>query len=325
MPRSGHISTVERDKVLIAANGFCSFPRCQVDLADYLFEHDMAPKISHIVAAADAGPRADPTMSAEERNSFANLILLCDEHARAIDVMPVTEYTVDSLRRMKADHETRCAAARDAGAMWKGLVGEPNYVNLNRLFMDARPHAYAAGLVNTTVAPPRDFDSMSPMEFAHYIQFASRTASVIERFALRLTSRAQLSEENVGKRFIFWRRFRTKGVYDRDGRPRPLGTDYERGPHVYTMVDGVKVIMPIVARWVTSQSAKGLFGQGTVNFVGVATLRRVERGHAIMSPIVLGMAAEDAWERFADLRTAWFRGVEGGNAEWVVASTERAG
>lgn len=317
MPRAGDISRVEREKVLLSANGFCAFPGCPTDLAGYLFEHDMVPKVSHIVAAADGGPRADASVSAADRNSFDNLILLCDEHARAIDVMPVTDYTVDVLRAMKADHEARCAAAREAGGLWKGLVGEPNYVNLHRLFMDARPTRMTFGSVDTWSSPARDFDSMTPPEFAQYVEFASQSVSIIERTALRLTSRGQLVEENVGKRYIFWRRFYTKRIYDRLGNPYPMLPNLERGPHVYTKVDGAKVIMPIDARWVTTMSARCLFVQGSVNFVGVASLRALNGDRAVMSPIVLGMPTDDAWTRFDDLRTEWFCGVGGGSVgDW---------
>lgn len=317
MPRAGNISRIEREKVIVAANAFCAFPRCFQDLTEYYFDHGMAPKISHIVAAADDGPRGDASIPEPERNAFANLILLCDEHARAVDAMPVTRYTVECLLAMKADHEARVRAARSAGALWSGLVGEPNYVNLNRLFMDARPSRITFGMVDTSKPPAHDFESMAPTEFAQYVQFASDTVSRIERTALRLTSRAQLVEENEGKRFIFWRRFYTKNIYDGLGHARPMLPDVDRGPHVYTKVEGVKVIMPIDARWVTSRSAKCLFAQGTVNFAGVATLRTVDGERAIMSPIVLGKPTADAWTRFEDLRTEWFRGVGGGSyGEW---------
>ncbi len=302
MPRVGVVSRVEREKVLFAANGFCCFPHCAADLADYLFDHDMAPKVSHIVAASDEGPRGDASMPDEERNKSENLILLCDDHARAVDVLPVTQYTAAALRQMKTAHEARCTARRAIGQTWNGLVGEPNYVNLNRLFMDATPNTHTIGPISTALSPPQAFETMPSLEFGYYMTFVERTVAMIERRATPLMSADDLIERNEGRRFIFWRRFRTKSVYGRRRRPDTFRASYENRPHIYTTIGDVRIIMPVDVRWVTSSSAKGLFSDGSVNFVGVASLRSAEQTRAIMSPIVLGKPADGAWERFAALR-----------------------
>jgi hypothetical protein len=60
--------------------------------------------IAHIVAHADDGPRADPSMSLADRDSYGNWILLCDRHARLVDVR-VHTHSEAELRRWKAEHE----------------------------------------------------------------------------------------------------------------------------------------------------------------------------------------------------------------------------
>ena len=60
--------------------------------------------IAHIVAHADEGPRANPAMPLEERDSYGNWVLLCDRHARVVDVQPRT-YSVEDLLRWKREHE----------------------------------------------------------------------------------------------------------------------------------------------------------------------------------------------------------------------------
>jgi hypothetical protein len=65
---------------------------------------------AHICAAAEGGPRYDPTMTPQERADFANGIWLCANHGRLIDT-DVTTYTVALLRGAKQAHERRCQRA----------------------------------------------------------------------------------------------------------------------------------------------------------------------------------------------------------------------
>lgn len=59
----------------------------------------------HIVAENDGGPRADPLMSTEKRNSYANLILLCNVHHKQVDSQ-FNFFSVDKLLEMKRNHES---------------------------------------------------------------------------------------------------------------------------------------------------------------------------------------------------------------------------
>jgi hypothetical protein len=58
----------------------------------------------HIVAEKDGGPRGDATMPMEERNRYANLILLCGIHHKIVDDNE-TSWTVEVLKRLKQEHE----------------------------------------------------------------------------------------------------------------------------------------------------------------------------------------------------------------------------
>ncbi|WP_328508353.1 hypothetical protein OG981_53440 [Streptomyces mirabilis] len=62
---------------------------------------------AHIVAEADRGPRADPSMPKTERNSYPNMILLCMPHHTFVDSENGAHFTVEQLHKMKADHEAR--------------------------------------------------------------------------------------------------------------------------------------------------------------------------------------------------------------------------
>lgn len=58
----------------------------------------------HIVAEAENGPRGKSTMAAETRDKYGNLILLCRNHHRTIDLQFNT-YPVERLHEIKLEHE----------------------------------------------------------------------------------------------------------------------------------------------------------------------------------------------------------------------------
>ena len=89
------------------AAGRCSKPDCRIDLYEDETETDDPTLIGencHIVAESDDGPRANPAIPIEQRNSYGNLILLCRNHHKVIDAQE-GEYTVEWLQRTKGEHE----------------------------------------------------------------------------------------------------------------------------------------------------------------------------------------------------------------------------
>ena len=95
-------------------------------------------QIAHIEAKSDAGPRANRSLSEQERDAYNNLILLCPTHHRLVDVRNST-YTVDMLRDWKADRELKfletlaqritSISFAELDTVTKALVnnGEPSY------------------------------------------------------------------------------------------------------------------------------------------------------------------------------------------------------
>lgn len=83
-------------------------PDCRLDLHEDETATDDPTLIGencHIAAESDDGPRADLTMESAQRNSYANLILLCRNHHKVVDAQE-GEYTASKLRQMKATHES---------------------------------------------------------------------------------------------------------------------------------------------------------------------------------------------------------------------------
>lgn len=82
-------------------------PDCRMDLYEDETETDdptLVGENCHIVAEADGGPRSDPAVPIDRRNTYSNLILLCRNHHKVVDAQEV-EYSVEKLRQMKAQHE----------------------------------------------------------------------------------------------------------------------------------------------------------------------------------------------------------------------------
>ncbi len=63
---------------------------------------------SHICAAAEGGPRYDPSMTAQQRKAIENCIWLCQTHSKLIDT-DIAKYTVDYLRKLKQEAEEKAA------------------------------------------------------------------------------------------------------------------------------------------------------------------------------------------------------------------------
>ncbi len=71
--------------------------------------------VAHIVAREEGGPRGDVALSAKDRDSVSNLILLCATHHKIVDDHPRT-YTVERLKEMKRVHEEKVLAGEDEDA-----------------------------------------------------------------------------------------------------------------------------------------------------------------------------------------------------------------
>lgn len=110
---SGHIPTKEVKILCLASGNICAFPGCDRRLVEPGTGADdpaVLGEIAHIVGEKRRGPRGADEMPLSERNSHANLVLLCGDHHKIIDSQP-NAYSVPVLRAMKSDHEASVAAS----------------------------------------------------------------------------------------------------------------------------------------------------------------------------------------------------------------------
>jgi hypothetical protein len=81
----------------------CAFPSCKAPLIDD--KGNWIAETCHIEAASPKGPRFNRKMTDQDRRAFENLILLC--HPHHVLTHDETAYSVEGLRRMKAEHEKK--------------------------------------------------------------------------------------------------------------------------------------------------------------------------------------------------------------------------
>jgi hypothetical protein len=97
---SPSLKTVKR--LFAVLRNLCGFPSCGIPLVEV--SRTTTGEIAHIRAASPNGPRYDSAQSDEDRNGFANLILLYSRHHTVIDA-EFRKYSVSVLEKMKRDHE----------------------------------------------------------------------------------------------------------------------------------------------------------------------------------------------------------------------------
>lgn len=86
----------------------CAFPDCKQQLVVESTDTDDETVVGeecHIVAQSKNGPRGESLLAEDQRDKYANLVLMCAVHHKVIDDQPI-EYTVDRLREIKRLHET---------------------------------------------------------------------------------------------------------------------------------------------------------------------------------------------------------------------------
>jgi hypothetical protein len=102
--------SLETKRVIAARVGYrCSHPDCGAltvgPTADPTKRYNIGAAC-HIAAAAEGGPRYDPTMTPEQRKHPDNGIWMCRTHADEVDD-DASKFTVDLLRKWKKEAEAR--------------------------------------------------------------------------------------------------------------------------------------------------------------------------------------------------------------------------
>jgi hypothetical protein len=100
--------SVGDDRALfVLSQGRCYAPGCMVPAFQKVEGHYTAQlRLAHIYAHSPGGARYNPMMTQEERDSWTNLILLCDSHHGRVDTRAnAAEYPAVLLLQWKEDRE----------------------------------------------------------------------------------------------------------------------------------------------------------------------------------------------------------------------------
>src|SRR4051794_22980808 len=82
------ITQTDQRKLFQLSGNRCAFPGCPRSLVhpETAFDDSVVlSEVAHIVARSHEGPRGHHPLPLAERDTFANLILLCEEHHHIVD------------------------------------------------------------------------------------------------------------------------------------------------------------------------------------------------------------------------------------------------
>lgn len=133
------------------AGGRCSV--CRIPLTAISSEGVLG-EIAHIVARSPKGPRGDGSLTAQERDSYHNLILLCPNHHTETD-LGIDNWSVSRLIEVKARHEQWVQDQIDRGQV-SGQPLDTEPFRLDRLKYWAQKHPTAWLLASLTPLELRD-------------------------------------------------------------------------------------------------------------------------------------------------------------------------
>lgn len=162
MGKGSRYYTDQTLKKLYALSGNeCAFPSCEKRLLNERNAKDS--NICHIEAANSNGQRYNPNMTDDERADYENLILLCVQHHD--ETNDVLKYTVDILKDMKKNHESKFLHQR----LKNNLSMLKNTINaLSNLDIEDYPDTPELNITD-------------PMEKIHFNEL-KRNASVIQEY-----------------------------------------------------------------------------------------------------------------------------------------------
>lgn len=101
------ISVQDRKRLWGRAASRCAFPDCRQELIEEMIGGQgdvLVGQEAHIIARNAEGPRGESDLTASQRDTYENLILLCARHHIIVD-NDVMAYPVERLLSVKSDHE----------------------------------------------------------------------------------------------------------------------------------------------------------------------------------------------------------------------------
>jgi hypothetical protein len=135
-------------RLFAASAGYCQNPGCSNELfIDAAGKSVHIAEMAHVFAANDAGPRARPDLSLEERGAFENLVMLCANCHTMVDKAP-SAFPDKTILSWKREHANRLlglfGAVKFGDRASAREVVEPLLAENHAIFKHYGPHIDAA-------------------------------------------------------------------------------------------------------------------------------------------------------------------------------------
>ena len=247
-------------------------------------------EVAHIVGEKEGAARGKSDLNLSERNDVDNLMLLCRKHHKVIDDNEEA-YTVERLHRLRDDHLVWLADSLTSPQPWRVGISQYAYLNVPRLDEFANLQGYE--IRREPIESGATLRSLG-FELNYLISSYRRSLEAMEIAAIPVSSVEVAHENYIGQLVSLKQlRCRTKNMPSR--RPEKVSDgafsgDLTRDPHIYHQFGDWKLVVNINPRWVTTDTAYGLFRPqgGASTFTGFARITQVD--YADRTMIATGLA-----------------------------------
>lgn len=271
--------------------GRCAICRERLIHAGENGERSLIGEIAHIVGKKPGSARSTSSMNVALRDDPDNLILLCAKHHKIVDDNP-TQYPVEKLSEIRLHHLAWLTTQLEPPAAWHIEVSAFTYLNVPRL----NEYAELNGFKVPTGQPPSDV-ALNDMGW-DLNRVMAAYKSTLENLSIKSVAvkRVEFAHSGyIGQLVRFDRmEFRTRNVPQetpKPGRNPKFSGDLDKDPHIYRQFADWKLVLNINPRWITTDTAFGLFrpSGGRSTFTGFARITAVDLETGVMTATALAV------------------------------------
>lgn len=254
-------------------------------------------EVAHIVAEQRDGPRGGSTLTPQQRNHEANLLLLCYDHHAEIDTN-VEKYPVEHLQEIKRLHAGWLAERFRLEVPWATRLHNFYYLNVPRLQVLA---AFAGMTIDLSRYGEIAALHKLGWELNGLMLGFKELLQRVDVKAIPLGRALELGAQARGVLVSFDQQFRTKNIDmpdSLDGYRRAVRGNIETDPQVYSKLGERKITLVIDPRWVTTTTAFVQFrpSGGRGEFAGFGLVNAIDSRRVNVTPLVVGLPSNPFME-----------------------------
>lgn len=248
------VSDADRRHIIGVSGGCCNKCKERVFRENEFGERARLGDDAHIVAASDKGPRGESSLTANERSSADNLMLLCKTCHAKIDQQP-QKYPETLLLQMRRDHYEWVESCMGSLIVKRPRFHYLSYINIPRADMYAVVNSFPLPVLPIGSAESiRDMGINAGRLMAAYVGLLNRE----ELYANTFDDQTRLSEVSVGS---YWfskeATFRAKKV-QHEVTSGLVEAWKKQECVIYRKFDDWRLVCMIDPRWMTTNTASVL-------------------------------------------------------------------